>query len=478
MAEPAEQPPFGQFAQDLRAALDEHFASHDHRKAAEEIDLSGLERLPPQVLHIRFGAPEQVMLHAATGVLRDHIPNTPETALDALTDTYNRTVTDFLQERQQEGWSHRRQIGDVTVVFDEAPAEEQSANPDISGFYDPQDITGTLAVNGKSFALRGGGAELLSGCLPQLLEWMETVGEVEQREEQAFHDCITLEAIDNIRVTPYRGLTLGTHYLRGNHGKAAQAFVLHHEMGHVANRQTQEVLDAAYAKLDFAFLPRSMTATLMETPTEALAAHMLDTFGSLGEAQEELYAAHGALEDIAPHIRKAAAHVRAYPWLDTLDGLAVAADAANPTSFAAHMHGATATPPQEEAADTLLTYLETLDGSGEGLAPDNGELAVLAADIDAMKATHAPLHADVQLLHDCAQYLSQAKEYLADLHATKALENPAGAAEFFRDTPRSPVESTREHTHPQHHQREEACTHFATRILRERERSGGQQHSR
>jgi hypothetical protein len=471
------QPQSHQFAQDLKAALGEHFSTYDHRKAAESMDLSGLAALPAQELHITFGAPERLLMHAtATSVLAKYLPLLGE---EALTETFNRTVSDFLKEKQQDSWSITRKAGDVTVVFDEAlTSKEHPANPELADFHHLGEIKTCLSLNGQSIALRGGGADMLSGGLPKLLEWLDTAQQVQELENRNFHECITVDAEKNASITPDGRLSIGAGFLRdADFDKQAQTFVLHHESGHTANKGIQEALNQGYDKLSFAFLPHFAAETLMRNSSHNLAEHMLKVHGNLEDAQNELFVLHGALEDLAPSLKSMADHVRHYPWIDSLNGMEVAADADNSTSFSAHMQTAPQTPDIQDCAETLETFMEALDGSGEDEEPDLQDVETLAADIEVITAKHPSLREDAQLLHDCAQYLSQAKEYLADLHAVKHMESPQNASLFFeREDGKPPHEG--EASHPRHEQRSEACNHFASRILRERMQENSHSHNR
>lgn len=477
------------FAAQIEHDIAQHYAALNHREDAAAFDLSGFQGKPAQTVHVTFGAAgwlnhalqDSVLQPALDDAVEQGMPHAGlEQLADELSALQHETVSAFLSEKQAEGWNITRRIGDVTVVFDEALADESHpANqlPDAALLVDedgePLPTMSQFSVNGRSFSTSQG-VSLLQDCLPQLTDWLETVRHVEQTEGEAFAPSINLDSRANASVIPdSRQLSLGTGFIAdADYDETARRFVLRHESGHAKNIAQETIINAARDTLGFAFLPHALFETIRMEGVEATAAGLLSEFGDADYALGEIHALDETLADVAATIAPMREHLQQYPWIDTLDGMEMAADVENSTSFPHHMRSAPDITLSDDTAAHLNDMLDCIEEASDDEELDADELQQVTDALSALLTKHASLKDDLLLMHDCYQYCSQAKEYLADLHAVQGMENPRDAQHYHEISLRNDAhDGMGEACHPKPRQRLDACGSFAERVLREREQA-------
>lgn len=484
------------FAAQIESHIAEHYAALNHREDAAAFDLSGFQGKPAQTVHVTFGASgwlnhalqDSVLQPALDDAAEQGMPHAQlEQLADELSALQQETVSAFLTEKQAEGWNLTRRIGDVTVVFDEELADESHpANqlPDAALLVDedgePLPAVNQFSVNGRSFSTSEG-VSLLQTCLPQLINWLATVQHVEHTEGEAFAPTISLDSRANASVIPdSRQLSLGTSFIANpDYDETARRFVLRHESGHAKNAAQEDIINAARDTLGFAFLPHALFETIRMEGVEATAAGLLSEFGDADYALGEIHALDETLADVAATIAPMREHLQQYPWIDTLDGMEMAADVENSTSFPHHMRSAPDITLSDDTAAHLNDMLDCIEEASDDEELDTDELQQVTDALSALLTKHASLKDDLLLMHDCYQYCSQAKEYLADLHAVQGMENPRDAKHYHEISIRNKTpDGVGEACHPKHQQRLDACGSFAERVLREREQAKHASHER
>lgn len=461
----------------------------NQRGNAERFDLSALEDKPEQTLHVTFGAAgwlnHELQEHLTIPMLYRVTENdgnalaidVPE--LDELVAIQKQVVADFLGEKQAEGWSLTRKVGNTTVIFDEAltdmehPANHLIDEALLAHPVDTTSVTHTFSINGQGFSCQED-MSVLEECLPNIAEWIESIHDTERSEGEKFAPSIRLDSRLNASVrTGSRQLSIGSQFIRDPaYDKTVQAYILRHESGHAKNAEQEALLRRTGDALSAAFLPHALFETIATNGKEETAAGLLTEYGSADTAIGLIHALSETLDTAEKTFSPMRDHLHNYPWIDSINGMEIAADVDNDTSFSTHMLTAPRMALPEDVSEHLNQFIDVMEEADTDEDLDKNELAEVTTALESLHTRHAPFIADVKQMRDCYQYCSQAREYLADLHAVQSMESPRDSKRYHEvQMEKGVYDGKGEESHPKHQQRLDACGSFAERVLHEREQA-------